>query len=197
MPSPIAHTTTGYIIHKIYQAQRPEQSWWRLGPLPVLLIVTAGLSLLPDIDSVAGFLLGDFGRYHNSGSHSLFVGLAVALAIGGLVWWIKRSGFVDWFVLAVLCYQFHIVLDFFTVGRGVMLFWPVSPARFESPVKLFYGLHWSDGVVSVNHIWTLLSELGFAALAVLTMHFLGRRMTRFKSVRCFSNRFSESVPGEG
>jgi inner membrane protein len=197
MPSPIAHTTMGYVIHRIYQARRPRQSLGRLGPLPGLLITAAGLSLLPDIDSVAGFLLGDFGRHHNNGSHSLFVGLAVALAIGGLVWWIKRSGFVDWFVLVLLCYQFHIVLDFFTVGRGVMLFWPVSPARFESPVKLFYGLHWSDGVVSVNHIWTLLSELGFAVLAVLTMHFLVQRMTHFKSVRRFSNRSSESVPEEG
>jgi membrane-bound metal-dependent hydrolase YbcI (DUF457 family) len=139
----------------------------------------------------------DFGRYHNNGSHSLLVGLAVALGIGGLVWWIKRSGFFYWFTLVLLCYQLHVILDYFTVGRGVMLFWPLSSARFESPVKFFYGLHWSDGIVSVNHIWTLLNELGFAVLAVFVMHFLGRRMTRFKSVRCFSNRSPESVPEEG
>ena len=176
MPSPIAHTTMGYVIHRLYRRRGPKPSLRQLGPLPGLLLLAAGLSLLPDIDSVAGILLQDFGRYHNNGSHSLFVGLAVAVAIGALVWWRKRSGFVYWFGLVLLCYQFHVILDFFTVGRGVMLFWPLSAARFESPVKLFYGLHWSDGIVSLNHIWTLLSELGFAALAVLITHFFGQKI---------------------
>jgi membrane-bound metal-dependent hydrolase YbcI (DUF457 family) len=196
MPSPIAHTTMGYVIHRIYRGRRPQPNLRRLGPLPGLLLVTAGISLFPDLDSVAGVLWQDFGRYHNNGSHSLLVGLALALTAGGLVWWRKQSGFVYWFGLVLLCYQFHVVLDFFTVGRGVMLFWPLSSARFESPVKLFYGFHWSDGLVSINHIWTLLNELAFAFMAVLTTYFLERRMVDFKSTRRLFSRSPKSVPEE-
>ena len=196
MPSPIAHTTMGYVIHRIYWGRGPKLNLRRLGPLPGLLLVAAGFSLLPDLDSVAGILWQDFGRYHNNGSHSLLVGLAVALAIGGLMWWRKRSGFVYWFGLVLLCYQFHIILDFCTVGRGVMLFWPLSAARFESPVKLFYGLHWSDGLVSINHVWTLLNEVAFAILAMLATHFLERRMVDFKSTLRLLNRSPKSVPEE-
>jgi inner membrane protein len=197
MPSPIAHTTMGYVIYKAYQARGPGRSLGQLGPLPKLLILTAGFSLLPDIDSIAGFLLQDFGRYHNSLSHSLFVGLVVAGLIGGLAWWIKRSGFIEWFAIAFLCYQFHIILDFFTVGRGVMLFWPLTSARFQSPVKLFLGLHWSDGLVSFRHVWTLLSELGFAVLVVLVMHFLGRCVRCFRAVRRLSNQSPKRAPEDG
>ena len=196
MPSPIAHTTMGYVIHKFYQARRPGQTHRRFGPLPGLLVLAAGLSLLPDVDSIAGLLLRDFGRYHNNGSHSLFVGLAVALVIGALAWSRKRSGFVYWFTLVLLCYQFHVILDFFTVGRGVMLLWPLSSARFEAPVKLFYGLHWSDGIVSVKHIWTLLNELAFAILAVVAIHFVERRMVDFKSTGRLFNRSPKSAPEE-
>ena len=196
MPSPIAHTTVGYLIHKVYQSRTSSPSLGRIGPLPRLLLVTAGLSLLPDIDSVAGFLLRDFGRYHNNGSHSLLIGLAVALVIGTLAWWRKRSGFVYWFTLVLLCYQFHVILDFFTVGRGVMLLWPLSSARFEAPVKLFYGLHWSDGLVSINHIWTLLNELAFAFLAVIATHFLEKKMIDFNSIRRMMARNSRNAPEE-
>ena len=196
MPSPIAHTTMGYVIHKIYWGRGPGQTQRRFSPLPGLLVLAAGLSLLPDVDSIAGLLLRDFGRYHNNGSHSLLIGLAVALVIGALAWWRKQSGFVYWFGLVLLCYQFHIILDFLTVGRGVMLFWPLSAARFESPVKLFYGLHWSDGIVSVNHIWTLLNELGFVVLAVLAMHFLEKKMVDFNSARHIMARISRNAPKE-
>jgi membrane-bound metal-dependent hydrolase YbcI (DUF457 family) len=178
----------GYVIYKVFQARGPGRSLGQLGPMPGLLILTAGLSLLPDIDSIAGFLLQDFGGYHNSLSHSLFVGLVVALLIGGVIWWAKRSGFVEWFAIVLLCYQFHIVFDFFTVGRGIMLFWPLTLARFQSPVKLFMGLHWSDGLVSLNHVWTLLSELGFAVLVALVMHFLGRHIGRLRSVQRFTDQ---------
>lgn len=80
--------------------------------------MTAGLSLLPDVDSLAGFLLQDFGRYNSGLSHRLFAGLVVALLIGGLAWSAKRSGFAGRFAAALVCYELHIILDFVTVGRG-------------------------------------------------------------------------------
>ncbi|MGQ0604765.1 MAG: metal-dependent hydrolase, partial [Anaerolineales bacterium] len=87
MPSPIAHVTAGYVLYKLSRHRWPALDTRRLGPFPRLLVITAGLSMLPDIDSVLGFLTGDFGRFHNNVTHSLIVGFAVALAIAAVMQW--------------------------------------------------------------------------------------------------------------
>lgn len=197
MPSPIAHTTMGYAIYKMCQPRRPQPGLGWIGRFPRFLLVTAGLSLLPDLDSVAGILSEDFGRYHNNGMHSLFVGLALALVVGSLVWWRKRSGFIFWFAVVLLCYDFHIILDFFTFGRGVMLFWPLSSARFEAPVKLFHGLHWSEEIFSIHHVLTLLNELGFAILVAFAIHFLERKTSYFRPAQQSLGQPSERIPKRG
>jgi inner membrane protein len=170
MPSPIGHAVAGYAIYKICAVRYPERAAPRIGPVPRLLAATVGLSLLPDLDFLPGLLVGDFDRYHNAISHSLFFGVVVALLIGTLMWLIGRSHFLFWFGLTLLCYELHVIMDFFIDGRGVMLLWPLSPDRLKSPVKLFYGLHRSDGWVSIRHLWTLLTELVFAVFVILTMN---------------------------
>jgi inner membrane protein len=142
------------------QSRSPQEDPRRIGPVSQLLLVTAGLSLLPDLDVIPGLLWGNMGLVHNSWTHSLLFGLIVALGVGSGAWLIGRFGFLRWFIIALLCYELHVIADFFTIGRGVMLFWPFSVERFISPVRLFYGLHWSDGWLTVRHLWTLLSELG-------------------------------------
>lgn len=186
----------GYAIHKVCQTRRPGRGLGRLGRFPGLLVVAVGLSLLPDVDSMAGIVLRDFGRYHNSGSHSLLIALAVAVALGGLVWGVGRSGFLHAYVLVLVCYGFHIVLDYFTVGRGVMLLWPLSSARFQAQVKLFYGLHWSDGLLSIRHLWALLSELVFAALVALSTHVICDRPGRCEAAPGSSRRRRQDAGDE-
>jgi hypothetical protein len=66
-------------------------------------------------------------------------------------------------------------MDFFTVSRGVMLFWPLTDQRFVSPVKLFTGLHWSQGVWSVHHLYTIFSEGIFVLSVFLLVAALLRR----------------------
>jgi membrane-bound metal-dependent hydrolase YbcI (DUF457 family) len=197
MPSPLAHSTMGYVIYRMAKDRSSGQGLGKVGPLPNLLILTVGLSLLPDIDSIAGVALGDFGRYHNGPTHSLFVGLAVALLVAGVAQWTRRSGFFYWFAIASLCYQSHVIFDFFTVGRGVLLFWPLTSARFQSPVRLFYGLRWSDGFTSIHHVWTLLSELGFALLLVAAVHLLERKRASTQSERSCEDCSTQIVPEEG
>ena len=178
MPSPIAHTAIGYIVFKLYQRgfSRKGQRWIKSVLLPLVVIIS--LSILPDFDSVAGFLMGDLGRYHNNWTHSLIVGLGVALVIGSLVWLVLHSGFSRWFILALLCYELHIMMDYFTVGRGVKAFWPVSLERFVSPVPLFYGLHWSDGWLTMRHLFTLVTEVGFVALVGIAVYLHRNRKGR-------------------
>jgi hypothetical protein len=165
MPSPIAHLASGYLAYRIGRHQSPRLEA-EASTSPLLLLTAALYSLLPDVDSIAGLLLGDFGRYHNNGTHSLLVGLALSLIGAALIAW-KRQGFALWFLLAASCYGMHVLMDAATPGRGVMALWPLSERRFLLPLPLFYGLHWSDGWFSLRHLWTALTEILFAVSGLL------------------------------
>jgi membrane-bound metal-dependent hydrolase YbcI (DUF457 family) len=166
MPSPIAHLAAGYVVYRIARHYEPQPRMQSFKNIPGLLILAGCFSLLPDIDSVVGLLLGDFGRYHNNFSHSLLVGIAIAMAFGAFMQW-RASSFAFWFLFSLVCYSLHIFMDAATWSRGVMAFWPVSDQRYLAPVTFFYGLHWSNGLWSIRHLWTVITELIFAAALVV------------------------------
>jgi membrane-bound metal-dependent hydrolase YbcI (DUF457 family) len=170
MPSPIAHLAAGYATYYLSRSRTPQMKVETLGPLPTPLLVAAGFSMLPDVDSLAGLLLGNFGRFHNNATHSLIVGLGAALIFGGIMWIRERTGFGYWVMLALLSYETHILMDSATISRGVMAFWPISAERYLLPFRLFYGFHWSDGLLSIRHIWTFLTEGVFAAVLIAFVH---------------------------
>ena len=172
MPSPIMHITMGYVVYRVFQPESLRANLRKLGQAPVLLIISILVSMLPDVVSVFGILAGDFGRYHNNATHSLIVGLLVALSMGSIAGLISTYSFRMIFLVTLFSYAAHILLDFFTIGRGVMAFWPLSQERFGSPLPLFYGLHWSDGLFSIRHLWTFLTESATAALFILATHYL-------------------------
>ena len=161
MPSPLAHATMGYVVYRMARPRMPQADSRRIGPLPMLLMATVGLSVLPDVDAVFGIMMGDLGRFHNHLVNTPLFGLLIALVVASLVWLKQRSGFLCWFLVALVSYELHIFMDVLTDGRGVMLLWPFSLTRYQSPVILFYGLHWSDGLISPRHLVTLVTELGF------------------------------------
>lgn len=177
MPSPLAHSAMGYLIYRIarsgqqgaasgLESRRNSKAWVRdlLAPQLWLLV---GLSILPDVDAIAGFLLNDMAGFHNNGTHSLLVGLLVALLVAGTAWWRDKEGFFRWWVIAFAGYAMHVLMDSVTFdSRGVMLFWPLSQERFLAPFSLFYGVRWSDGLFSAAHLITLSTELIFTALVV-------------------------------
>ncbi|MFW9847317.1 MAG: metal-dependent hydrolase, partial [Candidatus Thorarchaeota archaeon] len=175
MPSPVAHTAIGYMIYQLSKSRLPQEGSKRVGPFSRSLVVTVGLSLLPDMDAVLGLLMGDLARFHNNVTNSLIVGLLVAPVVGGIAWMRQRSGFTRWLFIALLSYELHVMMDYLSVGRGLMLLWPLSWERYESPVKLFYGFRWSQPLMSVHHVWTLATELGFSAIIVLAAHIITRR----------------------
>lgn len=172
MPSPIAHLAAGYATYYLSRSRRPQMKTETVGPLPTSLAVAAGFSLLPDVDSLAGLVMGNFGRFHNNATHSLVVGFGAALAFAAVMQWRERRGFTYWFMLALLCYEAHVLMDSATISRGVMAVWPFNMERYLLPFRLFYGFHWSDGVISIRHMWTLLSESVFAAVLVTLLRLL-------------------------
>lgn len=196
MPSPIAHSVAGYVIQRLLNEPIPDPEacrtpsqgsflaslWaWALPLLPAVFF-----SLLPDFDFLPGVLTGRVGSFHNQFSHSLLVGAVVALVAGLLAAWMlprfrssaapRHTLFIETFWLALLAYNTHILMDFFTMeNRGVKMFWPLTEARFAAPVKLFYGVRWSEGLFSPEHLITILTDLGFAVLVLLGLHLWKRR----------------------
>jgi inner membrane protein len=169
LPSPIVHSFAGYLVYRIARQPLSPLAAQQGKRLPLLFVVTLFFSLLPDVDSVLGVTSGDFGKYHNNGTHSLVFGAVIALFAAWLFWLRGRLPFVPMFVALYLSYALHVILDYFTWGgRGVMLLWPLTAQRFDSPVKLFYGVRWSEGLLAAEHLMTLATELGFV-LAVLLL----------------------------
>jgi hypothetical protein len=128
-----------------------------------------GLSLLPDLDLLLGLPYGDPGRFHNQQMSSLFAGMVLALIVG-IIARTMGAGFLRWTLFAVTCYSLHLIMDSLTGGDGVMLFWPFSDVRIASPIRLFFGVQWSSGLWSKDHLLTLLSEGLFVGLVVLGTH---------------------------
>ena len=81
-------------------------------------------------------------------------------------------------------------MDFFTSGRGIMLLWPVSEQRFKPSFSVFYGLHWSDGLFSSRHIWTVTSEIATVAAFALFL-----AMLRYVNIRLRTRHRSSSSGG--
>ena len=184
LPSPIIHTTVGYVIYRFFKNRVPEKFNKRDASLPLVLIFAIGFSLLPDFDSVAGVLAGNFGRYHNNITHSLVAGVLVAFIFAIAARMTLKSGFWIWFVIFTLGYSLHVLMDFLTFGeRGIMLFWPLSLERFESPVKLFYGVRWSADLLSPVHLNTLVNEFVFVSLVGVILLIIGRKKTATSNER--------------
>jgi membrane-bound metal-dependent hydrolase YbcI (DUF457 family) len=175
MPSPIAHSAAAYLLYRRARRTRPdpppEASFGtRLLSELTLLGTLLFLSLLPDLDSLVGLLAGDFGAYHNGGSHSFFAGFVVAVLVGMVA---ALTGRVRFHVAAAwtfVAYTIHVVMDYLTVGRGVMLLWPFDDGRLTPPMHAFYGLRWSEGWWTSDHLLTLVNELGWLALVLLAVH---------------------------
>jgi membrane-bound metal-dependent hydrolase YbcI (DUF457 family) len=179
MPSPIMHITMGYVVYKNVEPDSSKSRFGKLRGVPILLLISIVASMFPDLDSIFGVLTGDFGRYHNNATHSLFVGLLVSILFaGGISVLFKTLTFRTVFLVTLLSYLAHIVFDYFTISRGVMALWPLSQERFVSPFSLFYGFHWSDGFFSIRHLWTFLTESVQALILVLMVNHLTLRKFR-------------------
>jgi membrane-bound metal-dependent hydrolase YbcI (DUF457 family) len=80
--------------------------------------------------------------------------------VAGIFQRVYRSNFWLWFVICLISYDLHVLMDALTADRGVMMFWPLTDAH-RVAVKLFYGLQWGLGWFSPWHLWTIFTESVF------------------------------------
>ena len=178
MPSPIAHLGAGYVIYHYYKRKLPENRG-TLCKFPLQMLLIMGLSLLPDLDIIPAIIFRDMQSYHNNFSHSLLLGIPIAVLIGVILRQIYHSNFWVWFLVCLISYDIHIIMDALTAQRGVMMFWPLSQNRFVSPIRIFYGLQWGLGWFSLWHLWTIFTESVFVLiLNVVVNHFDKRNLSQ-------------------
>jgi inner membrane protein len=136
MASPLAHSLMGLSLGLLLQSPVHQRPW--RGPLYSVLAANAA-----DLDFIAGLLVGDVNRYHQSLSHSLLCALLFGMV--SLAFFDRRAGSVAQ-VLATgfLLYGSHLFIDYFSQDGsapiGIPLLWPVSNRHFLSPWPVFYGV---------------------------------------------------------
>lgn len=138
MPSPVGHTLAGLcglIIGDLFLSKPP--------PRPILLISSAIIANLPDLDMLPGvLLLGDPKAFHRQATHSLFMAIVVGVIAALLVK--RHRNRLWWGVWATGLYAGHICLDFLVEDSGVQAFWPLSKDFFHSYFALFAGFNYSQ-----------------------------------------------------
>jgi membrane-bound metal-dependent hydrolase YbcI (DUF457 family) len=131
--------------------------------------------MLPDLDVMPAIVFRDMHGYHNNFSHSLLSAIPVAFVVAGILQRVYRSNFWLWFWICLISYDLHVIMDALTAERGVMMFWPLTQTRFASPIKIFYGLQWGLGWLSIWHLWTIFTEVLFGSIVILAMKYFDKR----------------------
>lgn len=163
MPSPIAHSVVPALAYLWLRRSVDPGARWKK---PLLLAGGVALAVLPDVDFLPGFLLGDPVRYHRGATHSLVVCLLAGLALFPLfrasLPEIRRGPMAAFCVLSVCS---HPVLDCFAADvsppYGLALLWPLSEERFLSLISIFPPVHRVPGST-----WTFVTSLGNMANAM-------------------------------
>jgi membrane-bound metal-dependent hydrolase YbcI (DUF457 family) len=145
MASPVAHSFAGFWTFLFFARQqqiRLAAHWRRYLPQLGVLILLANL---PDFDLFISFALLGNADLHHGFTHSLSVGLLVALAFSCV--WRITTGFWRSALLYFIAYGSHLLIDLCTgsrlgwnnSGSGIPLFWPLSK-KFSSPLILVPGV---------------------------------------------------------
>ncbi len=178
MSSPIAHVAAGYAVYSLFRQKLPALTVPGITSNNAWAGLTAFFCLLPDLDVIAAFAFGSFERFHNNFSHSLAFCTGIPLLIAPFLTMLTRLNLSTSIVLILTCCYAHAVIDLFTMGRGLMLFWPFSLQRFHAPVALFTGVPWSSKFTSPSYLVMILNDLCFAAAVVAIVIILQNRKKR-------------------
>ncbi|NOU34684.1 MAG: metal-dependent hydrolase [Polyangiaceae bacterium] len=151
----IGHIAVGLACARAYSEDRTL----RLKPA----LIFSALALWPDADAL-GFLLGvGYGESmgHRGATHSLAVGLFVVL---GAYIFAQRRGLAPlrtagYVAIATLS---HCLLDTVTYGGGLgcALLWPLSDARFWSPVRFIPISPIGVAILSARGFKVMAAEVG-------------------------------------
>lgn len=158
MPSPLAHCSLAIVAWPSLHAVGAPR--WRRWALLALLL---GALIAPDADILLDPILGrPWFATHGGPMHSLAAGVLFAIVFVLAARVIVPAPATRLAVIGLLAYWSHVLLDACTLGRGVMVLWPLSSERFATPVPLFYGVRHGEWGAWPLHGITLGTEAIFA-----------------------------------
>ncbi|MGF1480878.1 MAG: metal-dependent hydrolase [Cyanophyceae cyanobacterium] len=155
MPSPLAHSVSGYVLSTFLPVSLRQHSKWLPFFYPVFVASAADLDFIPQLLTGAA--------YHRGLTHSLIFAVAFS-TLCGLCLNFKKLSTRRLSLFTFILYSSHLLLDFFSAGRGIKLFFPFIDRYFRSPVTVFPGIHHSRGLWDYGHIAPLVFELGYSIL---------------------------------
>ena len=163
MPSPIGHLAFWPLIWRRGAPPAADRTRRRLWAAAVAIALLA-----PDFDVALAIVYQTrISDVHNGPSHSLAAALIFAALFAALCTLLLRVRFLPAAGVLLAAYLSHLLLDIFTWGRGIELFWPLTHARIQSPLPIFMGVRHSVGAPLWMHLLTALNDLAFCAVVWL------------------------------
>jgi inner membrane protein len=170
MPSPIAHSISGYAIARLFPLAQKSSQWSESRTLPLFYGVFVATAA--DLDFIPQILTGK--RYHHGLTHSLTFAIGFTVIAWILGYWLRKRWSTQLFLLTLMLYGSHLLLDFFTQGGdGIQLLWPFSTEYFRSSVSLFPSTYWSKPFLQDSgHLTFIIFELAYAGILMGGVGFL-------------------------
>lgn len=178
MTTPVGHSLFGVIVYLF--ASRGS----RKGLLLFALLMTA--AFLPDFDYFP-VLWGDLklaNLNHQWFTHSLLFVFVSGLALAIVGKWLQLGSIAKLYLFIVAIMLSHLLLDYLTYDgrepKGILLLWPFSDQRFNSPVSVFGGVakgSFSD-LFSLHNLGVVGGELLIVGVPALLLWFYLRRTVR-------------------
>jgi len=137
MPTPVGHVLSGALLYSALSMRRtlPKR----------LFLFTLLWAVLPDIDFLFGFWVGNPNRYHHQFTHSLVFVIILGFVGAALLTKNNRTQFWLYFVCLSAAGVLHLTLDLLAVDTrapyGAPIFWPFSGHYFISPIRIFSDVH--------------------------------------------------------
>ncbi|MGD1805635.1 metal-dependent hydrolase [Dapis sp. BLCC M126] len=164
MPSPIAHSVSGYLLSKFIPqglAKYYPSRWWNWENFyPVFVAIFADFDFLPQL------ITGE--RFHRGITHTFVFAIVFSFIISGLISYFHKSSFKQLFLFTLVIYTSHLVLDFFTAtsGDGLQLLSPFTNTYFKSVIPLFPSVHHSKGLFHPSHLVFIIWESCYSILVL-------------------------------
>ncbi|MBE9169009.1 metal-dependent hydrolase [Pleurocapsales cyanobacterium LEGE 06147] len=159
MPSPIAHSVSGYVLAKflpLKQTSKSNTRYW-------LIFYPVFVAIFADFDFFLQLITGE--KYHRGFTHSLVFTLIFSIVFGLIISYFIKYSYQQIFWSNLIIYFSHLVLDFFTAGgNGMELLWPFFNNFFKSPISIFPSVNHSRGLWDYSHLITITFELSYSIL---------------------------------
>ncbi len=179
MPSPIAHSVSGYLLAKFLPKEKLKyypSRWWNWENFyPVFIAIFADFDFLPQL------ITGE--RFHRGITHTFLFAIGFSFIVSWLISYCRKSSFKQLFFLTLIVYSSHLVLDYFTAttGDGLQLLRPLTDTYFKSAIPIFPSVHHSRGLFDSSHLIFIIWELCYSILVLS-----GLRLWKNYSSRKFS-----------